>query len=64
MSKFKFKVLINNAGEVVTMYTWANSEASAKRNALHQLANDLGLNAGALTMRLKDRVSISLVGER
>jgi hypothetical protein len=64
MNRFKFKVVVNNAGEIVTLFTWATSEAGAKRNALHQLATDLGLNAGALTMRLKDRVSVYLVGER
>lgn len=62
MEKFKFKVVINNAGEIVTLYTWATSEAGAKRNAISKLAQQLGLNAGAMMMRLKDRAAVSLAG--
>ena len=61
VDKFKFKVVINNAGEIVTFYTWATGEGTAKRNALTQLAHKLGHNPAATMMRLKDRAVVSLV---
>lgn len=62
MEKFKFKVVINNAGEILTFYTWATGEGTAKRNALTKLAQQLGHNPAAVMMRLKDRATVSLAG--
>jgi hypothetical protein len=62
MEKFKFKVVINNAGEILTFYTVATSEGTAKRNALTQLAKKLGHNPAAVMFRLRDRAVVSLAG--
>ena len=60
MEKFKFKVVINNAGEIVTLYTTATSPNNAKRNAMYQLAAKLGRNPQGVMMQLKDRAAVSL----
>ena len=62
MEKFKFKVVVNNAGEILTFYTVTTSPNNAKRNALTQLAQRLGHNPAATMMRLKDRAVVSLAG--
>ena len=58
--KFKFKVTVNNAGEIVTMYTTATSPNNAKRNAMYQLAQKLGRNPQGLMMQLRDRATVAL----
>lgn len=62
VDKFKFKVVVNNAGEILTFYTVTTSPNNAKRNALTQLAQRLGHNPAATIMRLKDRATVSLAG--
>ena len=60
--QFKFKVVINNAGEILTFYTVATSEGTAKRNALTQLAKKLGHHPASTITRLWDRAVVGLVG--
>jgi len=60
--KFKFKVVINNAGEILTFYTVATSEGTAKRNALTQLAKKLGHHPASTITRLWDRATVALAG--
>lgn len=62
MEKFKFKVVINNAGEILTFYTVATSEGTAKRNALSQLAKKLGHHPASTITRLWDRATVALAG--
>ena len=62
MEKFKFKVVINNAGEILTFYTVATSEGTAKRNALTQLAKKLGHHPASTITRLWDRATVALAG--
>ena len=60
LEKYKFKVTINNAGEILTMYTTATNPQSAIRNAIYQLANKLGRNSQGLMMQLRDRATVAL----
>jgi hypothetical protein len=60
--QFRFKVVINNAGEILTFYTVATSEGTAKRNALTQLAKKLGHHPASTITRLWDRAVVGLVG--
>ena len=62
MEKFKFKVVVNNAGEILTFYTVTTSPNNAKRNALTQLAHKLGHHPASTITRLKDRATVSLAG--
>ena len=62
VEKFKFKVVVNNAGEILTFYTVTTSPNNAKRNALTQLAHKLGHHPASTIMRLKDRAVVSLAG--
>ena len=62
IEKFKFKVVINNAGEILTFYTVATSEGTAKRNALTQLAKKLGHHPASTITRLWDRATVALAG--
>ena len=61
LEKHKFKVTVNNAGEIVTMYTTATNPNNAKRNAMYQLAAKLGRNPQGLMMQLRDRATVALV---
>lgn len=63
MEKFKFKVVVNNAGEILTFYTVTTSPNNAKRNALTQLAKKLGHHPASTIMRLKDRAAVSLASD-
>jgi hypothetical protein len=58
--KFKFKVTVNNAGEILTFYTTTTSPNNAKRNAIYQLAHKLGRNPQGLMMQLRDRATVAL----
>lgn len=58
--QFRFKVTVNNAGEIVTMYTTATNPNNAKRNAMYQLAAKLGRNPQGLMMQLRDRATVAL----
>jgi hypothetical protein len=58
--KFKFKVTVNNAGEILTFYTTTTSVNNAKRNAIYQLAQKLGRNPQGLMMQLRDRATVAL----
>ena len=58
--KHKFKVTINNAGEILTLYTTTTSPNNAKRNAIYQLAQKLGRNPQGLMMQLRDRATVAL----
>ena len=58
--KFKFKVTVNNAGEILTFYTTTTSVNNAKRNAIYQLADKLGRNPQGLMMQLRDRATVAL----
>ena len=60
MEKFKFKVTVNNAGEILTFYTTTTSPNNAKRNAISQLAQQLGRNPQGLMMQLRDRATVAL----
>jgi len=60
--KHKFKVTVNNAGEILVFYTTTTSPETAKRNALAQLAKQLGHNPASVMMRLKDRATVALAG--
>ncbi len=60
--QFRFKVVINNAGEILTFYTVATSEGTAKRNALTQLAKKLGHHPASTITRLWDRAVVGLAG--
>jgi hypothetical protein len=62
LEKHKFKVTVNNAGEILTFYTTTTSPETAKRNALAQLAKQLGHNPASVMMRLKDRATVALAG--
>ena len=59
--QFRFKVVVNNAGEILTFYTVATSEGTAKRNALTQLAKKLGHHPASTITRLWDRAVVGLV---
>lgn len=58
--KHKFKVTVNNAGEILTFYTTTTSPNNAKRNAIYQLAHKLGRNPQGLMMQLRDRATVAL----
>ena len=58
--KHKFKVTVNNAGEILTFYTTTTSVNNAKRNAIYQLADKLGRNPQGLMMQLRDRATVAL----
>ena len=58
--KHKFKVTINNAGEILTFYTTTTTPNNAKRNAIYQLAQKLGRNPQGLMMQLRDRATVAL----
>lgn len=58
--KHKFKVTVNNAGEILVFYTTTTSPETAKRNAIYQLAKQLGHNPAATMMRLRDRATVAL----
>ena len=58
--KHKFKVTINNAGEILTLYTTTTTPNNAKRNAIYQLAQKLGRNPQGLMMQLRDRATVAL----
>jgi hypothetical protein len=58
--KFKFKVTVNNAGEILVFYTTTTSPSNAKRNAIYQLADRLGRNPQGLMMQLRDRATVAL----
>ena len=58
--KHKFKVTVNNAGEILTFYTTTTSVNNAKRNAIYQLAQKLGRNPQGLMMQLRDRATVAL----
>jgi hypothetical protein len=60
--KFKFKVTVNNAGEILTFYTTTTTPNNAKRNAIFQLAKQLGRNPQGLMMQLRDRATVALAG--
>ena len=60
--QFRFKVTINNAGEILTFYTTTTSINNAKRNAIYQLAERLGRNPQGLMMQLRDRATVALAG--
>lgn len=60
MEKYKFKVTVNNAGELLVFYTTTTSVNNAKRNAIHQLAKKLGRNPQGLMMQLRDRATVAL----
>jgi hypothetical protein len=60
--KHKFKVTVNNAGEILTFYTTTTSVNNAKRNAIYQLADKLGRNPQGLMMQLRDRATVALAG--
>jgi len=60
MEKHKFKVTVNNAGEILTFYTTTTSINNAKRNAIYQLAQKLGRNPQGLMMQLRDRATVAL----
>jgi len=62
IEKHKFKVVVNNAGEILTFYTVATSEGTAKRNALTQLAKKLGHHPASTITRLWDRATVALAG--
>jgi hypothetical protein len=59
-NKHKFKVTVNNAGEILTFYTTTTSPNNAKRNAIYQLAQKLGRNPQGLMMQLRDRATVAL----
>lgn len=61
IEKFKFKVVVNNAGEILTFYTVTTSPNNAKRNALSQLAKKLGHHPASTITRLWDRAVVGLV---
>jgi hypothetical protein len=58
--QFRFKVTVNNAGEILTFYTTTTSPNNAKRNAIYQLAQKLGRNPQGLMMQLRDRATVAL----
>lgn len=58
--QFRFKVTVNNAGEILTMYTTTTTPNNAKRNAIYQLAKKLGRNPQGLMMQLRDRATVAL----
>jgi hypothetical protein len=58
--KYKFKVTVNNAGEILTFYTTTTTPNNAKRNAIYQLAQKLGRNPQGLMMQLRDRATVAL----
>lgn len=60
VEKYKFKVTVNNAGEILTFYTTTTSPNNAKRNAIYQLAQKLGRNPQGLMMQLRDRATVAL----
>jgi hypothetical protein len=60
MEKYKFKVTVNNAGEILTFYTTTATPETAKRNAIYQLAKKLGRNPQGLMMQLRDRATVAL----
>lgn len=62
MEKFKFKVVVNNAGEILTFYTVTTTPSNAKRNALSQLAKKLGHHPASTITRLWDRATVALAG--
>jgi MarR-like DNA-binding transcriptional regulator SgrR of sgrS sRNA len=49
----KYKATTNNAGEVLTLYTQAHTEAQAMRNVASQLAARLHITVAAATQRMK-----------
>ena len=60
LEKYKFKVTVNNAGEILTFYTTTTSTNNAKRNAIYQLAKKLGRNPQGMMMQLWDRATVAL----
>jgi hypothetical protein len=58
--QFRFKVTVNNAGEILVFYTTTTSINNAKRNAIYQLAHKLGRNPQGLMMQLRDRATVAL----
>jgi ribosome-associated translation inhibitor RaiA len=58
--QFRFKVTVNNAGEILTMYTTTTTPNNAIRNAMYQLAKKLGRNPQGLMMQLRDRATVAL----
>ena len=60
IEKFKFKVTVNNAGEILVFYTTTTSTNNAKRNAIYQLAKRLGRNPQGMMMQLWDRATVAL----
>ena len=51
-NKLRYKITTNNAGEVLTMYTQASTEAQALRNATAQLAARLHISMSAAKQRM------------
>ena len=60
LEKYKFKVTVNNAGELLVFYTTTTSPNNAIRNAIYQLAKKLGRNPQGLMMQLRDRATVAL----
>lgn len=60
LDKHKFKVTVNNAGEILVFYTTTATPETAKRNAIYQLAAKLGRNPQGLMMQLRDRATVAL----
>jgi hypothetical protein len=61
--KHKFKVTINNAGEILTFYTTTTSIDNAKRNAIYQLAKKLGRYPQGMMTQLRDRATVALASD-
>lgn len=62
--KVCYKVMINDFGQVHTIYTYAKSMKQAKQLAYHQLSKRLKIGVAGLSMRLNNTNRVEVREEK